>query len=61
MIKTQILMNKPVYLGLSILDLKKTVLFELLYDYLKPKYGQNIKLCYIGIDSFVVPVKTDDI
>ena len=54
-------MNKPVYLGLSILDLKKTVLFELLYDYLKPKYGQNIKLCYIGIDSFVVPVKTDDI
>ena len=61
MIKTQILMNKPVYLGLSILYLKKTVLFELLYDYLKPKYGQNIKLCYIGIDSFVVPVKTDDI
>ena len=61
MIKTQILMNKPVYLGLSILDLKKTVLFELLYDYLKPKYGQNIKLCNIGIDSFVVPVKTDDI
>ena len=53
-------MNKPVYLGLSILDLKKTVLYELLYDYLKPKYGQNLKLCYIDIGSFVVPAKTDD-
>ena len=60
MIKTQILMNKPVYLGLSILDLKKTILYELLYDYLKPKYGQNLKLCYIDIGSFVVPAKTDD-
>ena len=54
-------MNKPVYLGLSILDLKKIVFYEFLFDYLKPKYGQNIKLCYIDIDSFVVPVKTDDI
>ena len=55
MIKTQILMNKPVYLGLSILNLSKTVLYEFLYDY------QNEKLCYMDIDSFVVPVKTDDI
>ena len=35
--KTQILMNKPVYLGLSILDLSKTVMHEFWYDYVKPK------------------------
>ena len=59
--KTQILMNKPVYLGLSILDLSKTVMYEFWYDYVKPKYGENAKLCYMDTDSFIVHVKTDDI
>ena len=56
--KTQILMNKPVYLGLSILDLSKTVMYEFWYDYVKPKYGENAKLCYMDTDSFIVHVKT---
>ena len=60
-IKTQILMNKPVYLGLSILDLSKTVMYELWYDYVKPKYYENAKLCYMDKDSFIVYVKTDDV
>ena len=59
--KSQILMNKPVYLGLSILDLSKTVMYEFWYDYVKPKYGENAKLCYMDTDSFIVHVKTDDI
>ena len=54
-------MNKPVYLGLSILDLSKTVMYEFWYDYVKPKYGENAKLCYMEIDSFIAHVKTDDI
>ena len=54
-------MNKPVYLGLSILDLSKTVMYELWYDYLKQKYGGNVKLCCMDINSFIVHVKTDDI
>ena len=54
-------MNGPVYLGLSILDLSKTVMYEFWYDYLKPKYGENGKLCFMDIDSFIVHVKTDDI
>ena len=58
--KTQIVMNKPVYLGLSILDLNKTVMYEFWYDYVKPKYGENAKLCYMYTDSFLVHVKTDD-
>ena len=56
--KTQILMNEPVYLGLSILDLSKTGMCEFLYDYVKPKYGQNPKLCYMDTDSFIVHLKT---
>ena len=55
-------MNKPVYLGLSILDLSKTVMFEFWYDYVKPKiYGENLKLYYMDTDSFIVHVKTDGI
>ena len=52
-------MNKPVYLGLSILDLGKTVMYEFWYDYVKPKYGQNAKLCYMDTDSFIVHVHED--
>ena len=59
--KPQILMNKPVYLGLSILDLSITVMYEFWYDYVKPKYGKKAKLCYMDTDSFIVHVKTDDI
>ena len=59
--KTQILMNQPVYLGLSILDLSKTIMYDFLCDYVTPKYGDNGKLCYTDTDSFIVHVKTDDI
>ena len=52
--KTQILMNKPVYLGLSILDLNKAVMYELWYDYVKPKYDENAKLCYMDTDSLLL-------
>ena len=41
MTKTQMFMNKPVYLSLSILDLSKKVMYEFLYDYIKPKYKEN--------------------
>ena len=59
--KTQILMNELVYLGLSILDLSKTVMYELWYDYVKPKYDGNAELCFMDTDSFIVYIKTDDI
>ena len=43
--KSQVLINKSVFLGLSILDVSNTVMYEFWYDYLKPKYGENSKFC----------------
>ena len=58
--KTKVKMNKPVYLGMSILDISKTLMYEFWYDYLKPKYKDNAKLCYMGTDSFVINIFTED-
>ena len=46
-------MNMPVYLGLSILEISKTLMYEFWYDYIKPKYQDNAKLCYMDTDSFI--------
>ena len=53
-------MNKPVYLGLSILEISKTQMYEFWYDYIKPKYQNNTKLCYMDTDSFIINIKTKD-
>ena len=42
--KTKVKMNKPIYLGMSILDISKTLMYEFWYDYIKPKYGDRAKL-----------------
>ena len=56
--KAQVIMNKHFYLGLSILDLSKTVVFEFWYDYVKLKM-MKMWNCYMDTDSFIVHVKTD--
>ena len=58
--KTKVKMNKPIYLGMSILDISKTLMYEFWYDYIKPKYQDRAKLCYMNTDSFVIYVKTED-
>ena len=58
--KTDVKINKPIYLGQAVLDLSKTHTFEFWYDYLKPMYGDKIRLCYTDIDSFIMHIKTDD-
>ena len=55
--KTQITMNKLVYLGLSILDLSKTVMYKFYFNYVEPKHGKNAKPCYMDTDSFTIHVK----
>ena len=52
-------MNKSVYLGLSILELSKILMYEFWYDYAKLKYGKKSRLCYM--DSFIVYIKINDI
>ena len=58
--KTKVKMNKPIYLGLSILDISKILMYEFWYDYMKPKYNDNVKLGYMDTDSFVMNIKTND-
>ena len=59
--KIQILMNTSVYLGLSVLELSKAVIYEFWHNYVKPKYDEKVKLCYMDTDSFIVYIKTEDI
>ena len=59
--KTKVKMNKPIYLGLSILEISKVLIYEFWYDYMKPKYGNDVKLCYMDMDSFIMNIKTNDI
>ena len=58
--KTKVKMNKPIYLGLSILEISKTLMYEFWYDYMKPKYNDNDRLCYMDTDSFIMNIKTND-
>ena len=58
--KTKVKMNKPKYLGTSILDISKTLMYEFWYDYVKPKYKDKAKLCYMDTDSFVINIFTKD-
>ena len=48
--KTKVKMNKPIYLGLSIFEISKLLMYEFWYDYMKPKYGNNVKLCYMDTE-----------
>ena len=58
--KKNVKKNKPVHPGLSILDISKTLIYEFWYDYIKLKYQDNTKLCYMDTDSFIIHIKTED-
>ena len=58
--KTKVKMNKPIYLGLSILDISKILMYELWYDYMKLIYKNKVKSCYMDTDSLIMNIKTND-
>ena len=58
--KVKVKMNKPIYLGLSILELSKIAMYEFWYDYVKVKYEDRARLCYMDTDSFVQNVRTKE-
>ena len=58
--KTKVKMNKPMYLGLSILDISEVLMYEFWYDYMKLKYKNKVKLCYMDTNSLIMNIKTND-
>ena len=58
--KIKVIMYKPVYLGQAILDLRKIVMYEFHYNYMKQKYPEGLTLCYMDTDSLIYDIKTDD-
>ena len=59
--KMKVKMNKPVYLSLSILEINKTLMPEFWYDYIKSRYQNNAKLCYMDTDSFIISIKIENV
>ena len=58
--KTRVKMTKPLYLGMSILNISKILMYEFWYDCISPKYEHRAKLCYTDTDSFIIYIKTED-
>ena len=58
--KTKVKMTKLIYLGMSILDISKTLMYKFWYGYIKPKFGDRSKLFYIDTDSFVIHIFADN-
>ena len=59
--KTKLTLNKPIYVGFSVLDLSKHLMYDWYYNKLKKKYGENCTLLYTDTDSLLVDIKTNDI
>ena len=58
--KTKVKMNELIYLGLSILEISKIFVYEFWYDYMKPKYNDNVRLCYMDTNSFIMNITTNN-
>ena len=59
--QTNVILNKPIYVGASILDLSKYYMYDFWYGHIKHKYGDRAKLCYTDMDSLIIEIKTEDV
>ncbi len=59
--KTTVKLDKPIYLGMSILDISKTLMYRFHYEYVKPKWGDRVKLLFTDTDSLCYEIQTDDV
>ena len=58
--KTEVKINKPMYLSQTILDISKILMYEFWYEHIKPKYKEKAQSCYMDTDSFIMHIKTED-
>lgn len=58
--RTQFLFDKPIIIGMSVLDISKTKMYGFYYGYLKQKYAERCELAYTDTDSFILDIQTDD-
>jgi hypothetical protein len=59
--QTNVVLNKPIYVGASILDLSKYYMYDFWYNHIKRKYGDRAKLCYTDTDSLIIEIETEDV
>ncbi len=59
--KTVVKLSKPIYLGMSILDLSKTLMYKFHYNHIKPKWGNDVELLFTDTDSLCYEIQTDDV
>ena len=59
--KEKVLLNKPIYVGMAILDISKHLMYDFYYNTLKARYGENVRLLYTDTDSLIVKVDTEDV
>ena len=58
--KTVLTLNRPIYVGMTILDLSKTLMYDFYYNHLKANYGDGVKLCMTDTDSFLLEITNGD-
>ena len=59
--KVEVMLNRPTYIGMCVLELSKLCMYQFYYDTLKARYGEKIRLCYTDTDSLLVQIQTEDI
>nr|XP_022909031.1 uncharacterized protein LOC111420296 [Onthophagus taurus] len=59
--RLHVVYDKPLYVGFTVLELSKLLMYDFYYDFLKPKYGEDVRLCYMDTDSFTVLINSYDI
>jgi hypothetical protein len=61
LLRSQVLMNRPIYVGFSVLEISKLKMYSFHYDHMKPKYQQRVNLLYMDTDSFMYEFNTEDL